>query len=101
MPFSRSEAGQMSREETRQLARVHVELQPQAGANYFRYGVVLMLFGAVLNWLGLAQPTVEHTRYIGVICVTVGMAFVCVGIWKRWLFWGSIAQRARQVDCYS
>ncbi|KOB70359.1 Uncharacterized protein OBRU01_15408 [Operophtera brumata] len=35
----------------------------------YRYGMVLLCAGALINWLGLAEDYAEPVRYVGVACI--------------------------------
>lgn len=35
----------------------------------YRYGMILLCVGALVNWLGLAQDYTEPIRYTGVACI--------------------------------
>lgn len=35
----------------------------------YRYGMILLCFGALANWLGLAENYAEPVRYLGVACI--------------------------------
>ncbi|XP_014215759.1 uncharacterized protein LOC106644651 isoform X2 [Copidosoma floridanum] len=46
----------------------------------YRYGMILLCVGAVINWLGLAENYVEPVRYIGVTCIVAGALLICVAM---------------------
>lgn len=58
----------MSLDETRQSQRP------------YRYGMVLLCIGALINWLGLAENYVEPVRYIGVACIIAGALLICAAM---------------------
>lgn len=37
----------------------------------YRYGMILLCLGALINWLGISEPTpnAEPIRYLGVACI--------------------------------
>lgn len=37
----------------------------------YRYGMILLCLGALINWLGISEPTPtsEPIRYLGVACI--------------------------------
>ncbi|KAJ8680064.1 hypothetical protein QAD02_015851 [Eretmocerus hayati] len=46
----------------------------------YRYGMVLLCIGAVINWLGLAEHYNEPVRYVGVTCIVAGALLICVAM---------------------
>ncbi|XP_077285733.1 uncharacterized protein LOC143910952 isoform X2 [Arctopsyche grandis] len=60
--------GAMSLDETRQSQRP------------YRYGMVLLCIGALINWLGLAEHYAEPVRYIGVACIIAGALLICAAM---------------------
>ncbi|XP_015597313.1 uncharacterized protein LOC107268753 isoform X2 [Cephus cinctus] len=46
----------------------------------YRYGMVLLCVGALINWLGLAENYVEPVRYIGVACIVAGALLICAAM---------------------
>ncbi|XP_012277926.1 uncharacterized protein LOC105698328 isoform X2 [Orussus abietinus] len=46
----------------------------------YRYGMVLLCVGALINWLGLAENYVEPVRYIGVACIVAGAILICAAM---------------------
>lgn len=38
----------------------------------YRYGMLLLCFGALINWVGLAENYTEPIRYAGVACILSG-----------------------------
>lgn len=58
----------MSLDETRQSQRP------------YRYGMVLLCIGALINWLGLAEHYAEPVRYIGVACIIAGALLICAAM---------------------
>ncbi|PSN40308.1 hypothetical protein C0J52_18619 [Blattella germanica] len=46
----------------------------------YRYGMVLLCVGALINWLGLAENYVEPVRYIGVACIIAGALLICAAM---------------------
>ncbi|KAK2714641.1 hypothetical protein QYM36_009013 [Artemia franciscana] len=48
----------------------------------YRYGISLLMLGALLNWVGFAQSYLLPIRYLGVACVMAGTICVCAAICK-------------------
>jgi len=46
----------------------------------YRYGMILLCVGALVNWLGLAENYVEPVRYIGVACIIAGAVLICAAM---------------------
>lgn len=46
----------------------------------YRYGMILLCVGALVNWLGLAQDYTEPIRYTGVACILAGACLICTAI---------------------
>lgn len=46
----------------------------------YRYGMVLLCIGALINWLGLAENCVEPIRYAGVACIVAGAFLICAAM---------------------
>lgn len=46
----------------------------------YRYGMILLCVGALVNWLGLAENYVEPVRYIGVACIIAGALLICAAM---------------------
>ncbi|KAG8036068.1 hypothetical protein G9C98_004647 [Cotesia typhae] len=46
----------------------------------YRYGMVLLCIGALINWLGLAENYVEPVRYVGVACIVAGALLICAAM---------------------
>jgi hypothetical protein len=46
----------------------------------YRYGMILLCVGALINWLGLAENYVEPVRYIGVACIIAGAMLICAAM---------------------
>lgn len=46
----------------------------------YRYGMVLLCVGALINWLGLAENYVEPVRYVGVACIIAGALLICAAM---------------------
>ncbi|KAL7293166.1 hypothetical protein TKK_0013316 [Trichogramma kaykai] len=46
----------------------------------YRYGMVLLCVGALINWLGLAEHYVEPVRYVGVACIVAGALLICAAM---------------------
>lgn len=42
----------------------------------YRYGMILLCFGALANWLGLAENYAEPVRYLGVACIIGELSLV-------------------------
>ncbi|XP_063973075.1 uncharacterized protein LOC135160456 isoform X1 [Diachasmimorpha longicaudata] len=62
------DSSQMSLEESRRSQRP------------YRYGMVLLCVGALINWLGLAENYVEPVRYVGVACIVAGALLICAAM---------------------
>lgn len=58
----------MSLEETRRTQRP------------YRYGMMLLCVGALVNWLGLAENYSEPVRYAGVACILAGACLICAAM---------------------
>jgi len=50
----------------------------------YRYGLALLLVGALCNWIGFAQHSFAPIRYLGVGCVLAGALCICIAL-CRWL----------------
>lgn len=50
----------------------------------YRYGLSLLLVGALCNWIGFAQHYFAPVRYLGVGCVVAGALCICIAL-CRWL----------------
>ena len=50
----------------------------------YRYGLALLLVGALCNWIGFAQHSFAPIRYLGVGCVLAGALCICIAL-GRWL----------------
>lgn len=46
----------------------------------YRYGMILLCVGALINWLGLAENYVEPVRYVGVACIVAGALLICAAM---------------------
>lgn len=46
----------------------------------YRYGMILLCVGALVNWLGLAQDYTEPIRYTGVACILAGACLICTAM---------------------
>lgn len=46
----------------------------------YKYGMLMLCLGALINWLGLAENYVEPVRYIGVACIISGAVLICVAM---------------------
>lgn len=46
----------------------------------YRYGMILLGVGALVNWLGLAQDYTEPIRYTGVACILAGACLICTAM---------------------
>lgn len=48
----------------------------------YRYGMILLCIGALINWLGLSDndPSGEPIRYIGVACILGGALLICTAM---------------------
>lgn len=48
----------------------------------YRYGMILLCLGALINWLGLSEtdPNAEFLRYIGLSCILGGALLICCSI---------------------
>lgn len=51
----------------------------------YRYGMLLLCFGALINWIGLAENYTEPIRYAGVACILSGAMLICTAMccWLR------------------
>ncbi|XP_037047053.1 uncharacterized protein LOC119081918 isoform X3 [Bradysia coprophila] len=51
----------------------------------YRYGMLLLCFGALINWVGLAENYTEPIRYAGVACILLGAMLICTAMccWLR------------------
>ncbi|GBP74549.1 hypothetical protein EVAR_59484_1 [Eumeta japonica] len=61
----------------------------------YRYGMVLLCAGALINWLGLAEDYAEPVRYVGVACIVAGALLICAAM-CCWL--QSPARNAQHAD---
>lgn len=62
----------------------------------YRYGLSLLLVGALCNWIGFAQHYFAPVRYLGVGCVVAGALCICIAM-CRWLSNRSNDSSASQV----
>uniref|UniRef100_A0A1Q3FLE7 Uncharacterized protein n=2 Tax=Culex tarsalis TaxID=7177 RepID=A0A1Q3FLE7_CULTA len=46
----------------------------------YRYGMILLCVGALVNWLGLAEDYAEPIRYTGVACILAGACLICTAM---------------------
>lgn len=46
----------------------------------YRYGMILLCFGALINWVGLAENYTEPIRYAGVACIVGGALLICTAM---------------------
>lgn len=46
----------------------------------YRYGMILLCFGALINWIGLAENYTEPIRYAGVACIVGGAILICTAM---------------------
>lgn len=46
----------------------------------YKYGMLMLCLGALINWLGLAENYIEPVRYIGVACIITGAVLICVAM---------------------
>uniref|UniRef100_A0A336M4D3 CSON002685 protein n=1 Tax=Culicoides sonorensis TaxID=179676 RepID=A0A336M4D3_CULSO len=46
----------------------------------YRYGMILLCLGALVNWLGLAENYSEPVRYAGVACILMGGLLICTAM---------------------
>lgn len=46
----------------------------------YRYGMILLCFGALINWVGLAEDYTEPIRYAGVACIVGGAMLICTAM---------------------
>lgn len=46
----------------------------------YRYGMILLCFGALINWVGLAEHYTEPIRYAGVACIICGALLICTAM---------------------
>ncbi|XP_058450927.1 uncharacterized protein LOC131430199 isoform X2 [Malaya genurostris] len=46
----------------------------------YRYGMILLCVGALVNWLGLAENYSEPIRYTGVACILAGACLICTAM---------------------
>lgn len=46
----------------------------------YRYGMILLCFGALINWVGLAENYTEPIRYAGVACIICGALLICTAM---------------------
>lgn len=46
----------------------------------YRYGMILLCFGALINWVGLAENYTEPIRYAGVACIVCGALLICTAM---------------------
>lgn len=58
---------------------------PREAHRPYRFGMTLLCFGGLLNWVGLFENYTEPVRYIGVTCVVSGAVLLCFAIccWLR------------------
>lgn len=63
----------------------------------YRYGLSLLLVGALCNWIGFAQHYFAPVRYLGVGCVVAGALCICIAL-CRWLTIRSSDASANQVS---
>ncbi|XP_034239831.1 uncharacterized protein LOC117644445 isoform X2 [Thrips palmi] len=58
---------------------------PREAHRPYRFGMTLLCFGGLLNWVGLFENYTEPVRYIGVTCVVSGAILLCFAIccWLR------------------
>ena len=61
----------------------------------YRYGMILLCVGALINWLGLAENYVEPVRYVGVACIIAGALLICAAM-CCWLQRPASNQRNRE-----
>lgn len=46
----------------------------------YRYGMILLCFGALINWIGLAENYTDPFRYAGVACIIGGALLICTAM---------------------
>lgn len=46
----------------------------------YRYGMILLCFGALINWIGLAENYTDPFRYAGVACIIGGAFLICTAM---------------------
>lgn len=46
----------------------------------YRYGMILLCFGALINWVGLAENYTDPFRYAGVACIIGGALLICTAM---------------------
>jgi len=46
----------------------------------YRYGMMLLCLGALINWLGLAENYSDPIRYAGVACILSGALLICTAM---------------------
>ncbi|CAO1323825.1 unnamed protein product [Diamesa serratosioi] len=48
----------------------------------YRYGMILLCLGAIINWLGLSETSQngEPIRYLGVACILGGALLICTAM---------------------
>lgn len=46
----------------------------------YRYGMILLCVGALVNWLGLAEDYADPIRYTGVACILAGACLICTAM---------------------
>lgn len=46
----------------------------------YRYGMILLCFGALINWIGLAEDYTEPIRYAGIACIIAGALLICTAM---------------------
>lgn len=42
----------------------------------YRYGMILLCVGALINWLGIAEHYAEPIKYVGVACIIGNLNFL-------------------------
>lgn len=65
----------------------------------YRYGLSLLLVGALCNWIGFVQHYFAPIRYLGVGCVIAGALCICIAL-GRWLSLRSHDSSANQVNMF-
>lgn len=68
----------------------------------YRYGMVLLCAGALINWLGLAEEYAEPVRYVGVACIVAGALLICAAMccWLQAPARAASAAAARAADTH-
>lgn len=46
----------------------------------YRYGMILLCFGALINWVSLSENYTEPIRYAGVACIICGALLICTAM---------------------